>query len=111
MKTVDVDVLVEELQKAAAHKGLGAAIAGIILEYIEMLPAIDVVERSSFEAIADKYVQIQDKLIQGELVPVLRCKDCKKFVASSGGFGICIHHSELWGEDGFCSCGERRTDD
>ena len=43
MKIVDVDVLVEELQKAAAHKGLGAAIAGIILEFIETLPAIDVV--------------------------------------------------------------------
>lgn len=43
MKIVDVDVLVKELQKAAAHKGLGAAIAGIILEYIETLPAIDAV--------------------------------------------------------------------
>ena len=98
MKTVDVDVLVEELQKAAAHKGLGAAIAGIILEFIETLPAIDVVERSSFEAVADKYVQIQDKLIRGELVPVihgrwekftldtydfalrLRCSMCQKVV-------------------------------
>ena len=43
MKIVDVDVLVKELQKAAAHKGLGAAIAGIILEYIETLLAIDAV--------------------------------------------------------------------
>lgn len=71
MRTVDVNVLVEELQKAAAHKGLGAAIAGIILEFIESLPAIDVVERSSFEAVGNKYAQIQDKLIRGELVPVV----------------------------------------
>ena len=95
----------------AEYDRVHVGVPGKARKLIEEAPTIDVVERSSFEAVVDKYVQIQDKLIRGELVPVLRCKDCKKFVASSGGFGICIHHSELWGEDGFCSCGERRTDD
>ena len=43
---------------------------------LSSLPAADVVERSSFEAIGQKYAQIQDKLIRGELAPVVRCKDC-----------------------------------
>ena len=38
---IDVDVLMEKLQDAAAHKGLGAAIAGILIQFIETLPIID----------------------------------------------------------------------
>lgn len=34
-------------------------------------PAADVVERSSFEAVGQKYAQIQDKLIRGELASVV----------------------------------------
>lgn len=41
--TIDVDVLMEKLQDAAAHKGLGAAIAGILIQFIETLPTVDAV--------------------------------------------------------------------
>ena len=41
MRLTDVDVLVEKLQEAAAHKGLGAAIAGILIQFIETLPTVD----------------------------------------------------------------------
>lgn len=46
-----------------------------------------------------------------DAVTVVRCKDCKEFVASSGECGICIRHSELWGKNGFCSCGERKDNE
>lgn len=39
--TIDTDVLMEKLQDAAAHKGLGAAIAGILIQFIETLPIVD----------------------------------------------------------------------
>jgi hypothetical protein len=40
-------------------------------EHHTIIP-VDVVERSSFEAIGQKYAQIQDKLIRGELVELKR---------------------------------------
>lgn len=59
-----------------------------VLEYAKNIPAADVVERSSFEAVGNKYAQIQDKLIRGELVHVVHgrwipdgntvcCSECK----------------------------------
>lgn len=109
--TIDVDVLMEKLQDAAAHKGLGAAIADILIQFIETLPTLDVVERSSFEAIGQKYAQIQDKLIRGELVPVVRCKECKFRFRNNGHDknGCPITDSDIWmDDDGFCSYGERK---
>ena len=44
------------------------------MQYIESEPAADVVERGSFEAVGQKYAQIQDKLIRGEIAPVVHSK-------------------------------------
>jgi hypothetical protein len=89
LMTIDVDVLIEKLQDAAAHKGLGAAIAGILIQFIETLPTVDA-------------------------VPVVRCKDCKYWFKNNGHDknGCPILDSHIWmGNSGFCSCGERGTDD
>ena len=43
-----------------------------------------------------------------DVAEVVRCKVCKEFVASTGDYGICLRHSEIWGKDDFCSAGERR---
>lgn len=45
-----------------------------ILDSVDDAIAADVVERSSFEAVAQKYAKIQDKLIRGELVERKRGK-------------------------------------
>ena len=41
MRLIDADALIEKLQEAVAHKGMGAAIAGILIRYIEKLPTIE----------------------------------------------------------------------
>ena len=48
-----------------------------------------------------------------DVVPVVRCKDCKFYTSMRPDIktGICdlnVHHM---GDDGFCSCGERREED
>lgn len=53
------------------------------------------------------------KIIRGtDIVPVVRCKDCKFYTSMRPDIklGICdlnVHHM---GDDGFCSCGERREE-
>ena len=86
---IDADVLTEKLQDAAAHKGLGAAIAGILIQFIETLPIVDA-------------------------VPVVRCKDCKFRFRNNGHDknGCPITDSDIWMDDsGFCSYGERKDDE
>lgn len=76
------------------------------------LPAADVVERSSFEAVGQKYAQIQDKLIRGELVPVVRCVNCVHFGSEAVAFDaftpFCLKHMMSVLPDDFCSYGERK---
>ena len=87
--TIDVDVLMEKLQDAAAHKGLGVAIAGILIQFIETLPTVDA-------------------------VPVVRCKDCKFRFRNNGHDknGCPITDSDIWMDDnGFCSCGKGKDDE
>ena len=43
-RLIDPEVLIQKLQEAVAHKGMGAAIAGILIRYIESLPTVDAVE-------------------------------------------------------------------
>ena len=47
---------------------------------------------------ADQYVNEQR-----DLVPVVRCRDCK----NNGIFYACMFHGEMFTEDDFCSKGER----
>ena len=52
------------------------------------------------------------ELPSADVVPVVRCKDCKFYTSMRPDIktGICdlnVHHM---GDDGFCSCGERREE-
>ena len=61
------------------------------------------------------FYEIEDVLEDVEpadVVPVVRCKDCKFYTSMRPDIktGICdlnVHHM---GDDGFCSCGERREE-
>lgn len=72
--------------------------------------------KTSFEQIAEKYGKIQDKMLKGELVEVVRCKDCKLWDSdpdtygnSVGPKGKCMKSFETMLCDDFCSYGERRA--
>lgn len=41
MRLIDANVLIERLREAEAHKGMGAAIAGLLIRYIGKMPTID----------------------------------------------------------------------
>jgi len=55
-------------------------------------------------------------LIEHNLEPVIRCKDCKYYLNSNEKCGLVdtrLHFYEtdkVWTEDSFCSWGERRED-
>ena len=49
----------------------------IVARALEEMPAADVVERSSFEQVSQKYLKFQQKHLNGELVEVVRCEKCK----------------------------------
>lgn len=55
--------------------------------------------------------QIADHLISNNVVPVVRCKDCKSFQADeivAPGTGTCWHCEMVMEFDDFCSYGERK---
>lgn len=85
---------------------------------------VDSEYKHSFEMIAAKYAKIQDKMLNGELVEVVRCKDCKHNRERNeyernylvDGVLICTSPdatddcwNAVWGYH-FCSYGERRAE-
>ena len=60
----------------------------------------------------DLFELIADHLIANDVVPVVRCKDCKHCRLASWGERYCIRDKFVeWGElkdDDFCSYGERK---
>ena len=59
------------------------------------------------ETIAELARQAADQLVNDErdLVPVVRCKDCKH----QGSIFACMFYKDKLFEDDFCSKGERKT--
>jgi hypothetical protein len=41
VRPIDANALTEKLREAEAHKGMGAAIAGLLIRYIGKMPTID----------------------------------------------------------------------
>lgn len=41
VRMIDANALTEKLREAEAHKGMGAAIAGLLVRYIGKMPTID----------------------------------------------------------------------
>lgn len=79
------------------------------------IPAADVVERSSFDAVAEKYAKYQSMDLDGTMVRVVRCKDCR--YGRDLGLGLigCVvnnsYRTPYNPEDHFCSYGELRDSD
>jgi hypothetical protein len=69
----------------------------------------------TFHSDLERNMYIADYLIANDVVPVVRCKDCKHFNIGMLGFNWCDAHSydELieCKENDYCSYGERRSND
>ena len=56
--------------------------------------------------------RVADHLIANDVVPVVRCKDCKHYYYSAYAMRcVCDFDNKEWGKDDFCSYGERREGD
>ena len=55
---------------------------------------------------AIQFVKLVKKIESGQLVEVVRCRDCKSY----NGHRYCNYLAEAVLDDDFCSYGERRTD-
>lgn len=89
-------------------------------EYIDREAAIKAVEKADYTAIADDadsckadYIrEVIESVPAVDVVPVVRCKDCKyayinSFSAASG-VALCSSSAKVMQQDDFCSYGERR---
>lgn len=88
------------------------------ISHIEELPTINAVHRQKYEedmenAFAHGYTDSESnfrKMIEGgELVEVVRCKDCKECEIEEVSNDYWCKGRKVW-EDFYCACGERRTD-
>lgn len=92
---------------------------------IDECPTIDAVPRQKYEedmenAFAHGYTDSESnfrKMIEGgELVEVVRCKDCKEYYLPFNHMQVeqlwtCMRYGLLRNADDFCSRGERRADE
>ena len=59
--------------------------------------------------LADPTEAVADYLLDNDVVPVVRCKDCMHRYTASSGVIFCTQHITVSAEDDdFCSYGERR---
>lgn len=92
-------------------------------EYIEREAAIKAMEKADCAEIADDaescksdYLrEVIESVPAADVVPVVRCKDCKyayinSFSAASG-VALCSSSAKVMQQDDFCSYGERRDGD
>ena len=96
-----------------------------IRETIDLMPTVDAVPRQKYEedmenAFAHGYTDAESKFRKmiegGELVEVVRCKDCKEYYLPFNHMQVeqlwtCMRYGLLRNADDFCSRGERRTDE
>jgi hypothetical protein len=66
--------------------------------------------------LVDPTEAVADYLLDNDVVPVVRCKDCKWYsIAPIDGVPYCCHESGYCGEHMmglfFCACGERKDND
>ncbi len=92
-------------------------------EYIEKQKAVDLLielenefqqfkpfngfEHAMYRKLCEAEIAI-GKLPTADVVPVLRCKDCKDWGPGTGGMPICWETYEPMPPDGFCSIGRPR---
>lgn len=79
-------------------------------EYIEREAALEITKRTSGDY-ATAFAEIR-KIPAADVVPVVRCKDCKyayinSFSAASG-VALCSSSTKVMQQDDFCSYGKRK---
>ena len=82
-------------------------------EYIEREAALEITKRTSGDY-ATAFAEIR-KIPAADVVPVVRCKDCKyayinSFSAASG-VTLCSSSTKVMQQDDFCIYGERKDGD
>ncbi len=82
-------------------------------EYIKKQDAIDLIMSQPVDAhYPSWYVDLVDKISVADVVPVVRCKDCKYAVETwSGSVHFCMFSHMPIRPDDFCSCAERKDED
>ena len=85
---IERDALLDDISAAVKHRGMGEIIGQTLMRYVKRQPAADV-------------------------VPVVRCKDCKHSRETADGRGL---FCSVWGRgwhwvqpDGFCNYGKYQT--
>lgn len=83
---------------------------GALADYIKNIDKVYSTGKLTQDDCIDCAESVLDDLSSADVVPVVRCRDCKFYTSMRPDIktGICdlnIHHM---GDDGFCSCGERR---
>lgn len=125
MILIDADLAIEKCNEDLdAVKDLPQRQDGILdaIMNIHECPTIDAVPRQKYEedmenAFAHGYTDAESNfrkmIADGELVEVVRCKDCKYWNPTHRyceGIGNWFGEVDSWSDNGFCFKGERRTD-
>ena len=62
--------------------------------------------------LVDPTEAVADYLLDNDVVPVVRCKDCKHRYTTFRGLSFCTYHVTMSAKDNaFCSDGERKDND
>lgn len=83
------------------------------VDHLHIIPSIDGTGKPTpSEDFRVQFIGTVLKVKSADVVQVIRCKDCKFYTSMRPDIktGICdlnVHHM---GDDGFCSCGERRKE-
>ena len=81
VRMIDANALTEKLREAEAHKGMGAAIAGLLIRYIGKMPTIDpesLRPKGHWDIRCDYHVD--DVTREADESFYLECSECKRKV-------------------------------
>lgn len=91
---IEREALIEDLDAAAKHGGMGAIISQTLQRYVKRAPAADVVSRAAYNQtewerdLAIQQLRSDYGVALGErkanVAPVVRCGECRKFVRDTG---------------------------
>lgn len=79
-------------------------------EYITKEAAIEAVEDAGLELYQSEWNEIEEKINAiptVDVVPVIRCKDCKYAYINPSGAILCSSSMQMKKQDGFCDYGDR----
>lgn len=120
MRLIDGDLAVAKCNEdIEAVKDISQRVDGILdaIMNIHECPTIDAVPRQKYEedmknAFAHGYTDAESNfrkmIANGELVEVVRCKDCSHFMSEGC---LVVRSNKFAFPNGFCYWGERRTDE